>query len=131
MSFWSLSPLTLTAQPQDEKLFIEGRDTFVGIPFMRAKILFREIADLSEYKRSADSLLAVRQETIDNARIKEGELKQGIALLELANGEKAFQYQSLELEMQRKKKIWRRRFLYGSAGGIAAGLLSGILISKL
>lgn len=122
-------PLTLTAQ--SEKLFIEGQDTFVGIPFMRAKILFREIAELSDYKRDADSLLAVRQETIENAKQKEAELKQGIALLELANGEKAFQYQSLEKELQNQKKIWRRRFFWGTGSGLFAGVLAGILIAKL
>lgn len=120
----------MTAQRQSEKLLVEDKDTFVCIPFMRAKILFGEIAELSEYKRTADSSLAVKDTMIENGKLNEQELKQGIGRLQDVNGENEIQITTLKNEMKTTKKIWRRRFLVGSGTGVLLGTIFGVLIAK-
>lgn len=130
MSSLGYSQDTLIRRPQNERVLIEGSDTFIVIPFMRAKILFGELAKLSEYKHTSDKLLALRDSTIQNGKLKQSELEQGIAKLEEVIKERAIQIGSLEQAIKNKVKIWIRRFIYGSAGGLIVGTIAGILIAK-
>lgn len=95
---------------------------------MRARILFGAIAGLSQYKRTTDSLLALRDTTIENCNAKTDELKQGIAQLKVVNSENEFQNSSLKNELKTTKKICRRRFFGGTGGSFALGLVTGLVV---
>lgn len=50
--------------------------------------------------------------------------------LELVNEEKDLQFESLNRQLANVKKMWLNRTIYIGAGGLAAGLLTGLIISR-
>lgn len=111
-------------------MIVERSDTFVKVPLKRARTLFAELQELSNAKRDADSLLAIRAQTIENGKHKERELKESIAQLEIVIGEKETRIGNLEVINKNNKKKGRQRMIYAGLGGIATGVVTGILIAK-
>lgn len=128
MSFLCWSQDTLTAQK--ERLLIEMGDSFVVVPYMRAKILFEQFAKLSEYKRTADMLLATKDSLIASGKQKEQELKQAIELCEQIADEKDIQIESWNQTVKNTRKKWIKITIYSSGSTALAGLLTGLIIKK-
>lgn len=124
----SYSQDTLTARK--ERLLIENGDTNIVMHYQRAKTLFSQIAKLSEYKIKADSLLSIRDSTIENGKAKQSELKQAIGKLESIIENKDLEIGNLKQISKNRNRAWVKRVIYGTTGGAIVGLVAGILIVK-
>lgn len=113
-----------------ERLLVERGDTFIVVPYMRAKILFEQVAKLSEFKRVATKSLAVKDSIIQSKEQTEAELKLAIQIKEQITNEKDFQIESWKQTVKNTRKKWIKITLYSSTGAAVIGLITGILIMK-
>lgn len=128
MNSLSYSQDTLTRQK--ERLLIEDKDTFVVMSYMRAKVLFEQLAKLSERKRICDSLIIDKDSTIASGKLKQIELEEAIDIRKSVEQDKNEIISSLERTLSITRKKWIKNTLYASAGGAVIGLIVGIIIAK-
>jgi hypothetical protein len=95
---------------------------------MRAKILIREVSDLSERIWVDSVRIELKDATIKSCKASEQDLKLSVQKLEFALVEKDVQIGSYQAEMKDRKKMQRNRLIYFSSGGVACGVLLGLLI---
>lgn len=97
---------------------------------MRAKILFAEIADLSQGIRMRDSLILAKDREIERCNSSKVALKEAIKSQEKIIAEKDFQIENLGDINRNSKKAWRNRTLYFSAGSLVVGFITGLIIMR-
>lgn len=124
----SYSQDTLTAQ--SERLIIEGRDTFVAVPYARAKVLFASIAALSKRVENDSISIATKTERLNSCLKSKSELHEALDLRESITMNQLSQIENLKQMQKNTRKKWIRNALYAGCGGLTAGLITGIIIVK-
>lgn len=111
------------------KVILQG-DTFAIIKPVDLKTLNEQIALLSDHKITCDSTVKKCDSLLINCRLNRIDLETKISNKDIELGNKDTEIYNLKDICKNKNKMCRNRFLYGSAGGLAVGLIFGIIIAK-
>lgn len=109
---------------------VYGGDTLACVKKKELITLNTQLSLLTQYTRVCDSTVHKANEIIDKLKLNEADYTDIISNQNEIIRNNEDQMQNLKDINKNKRKIWLRRFIYGSAGGLAVGVIAGILIAK-
>lgn len=129
-ALWILTGKSCYCQPTYPKLTVLQGDTVVCLLPPQLKVLNGQLSLLIDFKNNCDTALVKANEIIKGLKQNQQDYEVIISDQSRIINNNSMQIINLNEISKQKQKLWRRRFLYGTGGGIAAGLLIGLIIPK-
>lgn len=92
--------------------------------------LRKQLEKSAEYIALCDSNNAVYQSRVDSLKQSNRDYSDALIALNIIIRNVNEEVDKEKQICKNQKKIWLRRFIYGSSGGLAVGLVAGVIIMK-